>query len=126
MQVYYNNTITKENPINNSSVARKQVNTCHDNFGSLLNEKIEEAGKLKFTKHANMRLCTRAIDLSSEQMKRVESGIDMARAKGIMESLVIVANIALVVNTKSNVVITAMDKEKKESVFTNIDGAVIV
>ena len=80
---------------------------------------------VQFTKHANMRLSDRNINLTGEQMQRVESGIVRAGEKGIHDSLVLVDNIALVVNVRSRTVITALQQEN-ERVFSNIDGAVIV
>ena len=44
--------------------------------------------------------------------------------KGIGESLVLVDDLAFIVNVKNNTVITAMD-DSSEGIFTNIDGAVI-
>lgn len=79
---------------------------------------------LKFSKHANARLATRNINLSAEQMERLETGTTKAREKGIQESLVMVDNLAFIVNIKNNTVITAMD-DSSDSIFTNIDGAVI-
>ena len=72
-----------------------------------------------------MRLNDRKVSLSSEQIKRVESGIEKASQKGINDSLVLVDDIALVVNVKNKVVITAMNGNN-DNIFTNIDGAVIV
>ncbi len=58
---------------------------------------------------------------------RVKEGVDRAAAKGARESLVLMDNVALVVSIKNRTVITAVDKANlKESVFTNIDSAVIV
>ncbi len=79
---------------------------------------------LKFSKHANERLLARNINLSDEQMERLETGTTKARAKGIQESLVMVDDLAFIVNIKNNTVITAMD-DSSDSIFTNIDGAVI-
>ncbi len=78
-----------------------------------------------FSKHASMRLGNRNLSLSNSQMKRVEQGIEKAKAKGINDSLVLVDNIALVVNIKNNIVITAIQNDN-EKVYSNIDGAVIV
>ena len=86
------------------------------------------AANIQFSKHANARLSHRGINLSSEQLARLEKGIDTANKKGIRDGLVLVDNIAMVVNMPSRTVITAMNQhEPKEqrSVFTNIDGAVI-
>lgn len=81
---------------------------------------------VRFSKHASVRLDDRNIELSSEQLSRLNEGAQKANAKGINESLVLVDEIAFIVNIKNNTVITAMDQnEAKENVFTNIDGAVI-
>lgn len=79
---------------------------------------------LKFSKHANERLATRNINLSAEQMERLENGTTKAREKGIQESLVMVDDLAFIVNVKNNIVITAVG-DSADSIFTNIDGAVI-
>ena len=96
-------------------------------FDSILREKAEEkggAGALKFSKHANERLISRNIDLSAEQMERLNDGTTRARAKGINESLVVVDDLAFIVNVKNNTVVTAVG-ESDDKIFTNIDGAVI-
>lgn len=81
---------------------------------------------VRFSKHASVRLDDRNIELSSEQLSRLNEGAQKANAKGINESLVLVDEIAFIVNIKNNTVITAMDQsEAKDNVFTNIDGAVI-
>ncbi|MBO4901643.1 MAG: flagellar protein [Lachnospiraceae bacterium] len=81
---------------------------------------------VRFSKHATVRLDDRKIELSSEQLNRLNEGTQKANAKGINESLVLVDELAFIVNIKNNTVITAMDQnEAKENVFTNIDGAVI-
>ena len=57
-------------------------------------------------------------------MERLENGTSKAREKGIQESLVMVDNLAFIVNVKNNTVITAVN-DATDSIFTNIDGAVI-
>jgi len=79
---------------------------------------------VQFSKHANMRLNDRDIRLDSAQMQRLEQGVAKAQTKGIRDSLVLIDNIALVVNIKNKLVVTALDQQTQ--VFTNIDGAVIV
>ena len=94
-------------------------------FQQILFQKQQESvNELKFSKHASLRLQNRNISISSEQMERLKDGAGKAKAKGIQESLVMVDDLAFIVNTKSNTVITAV-KELESSVFTNIDGAVI-
>lgn len=94
-------------------------------FQDILSSTKEKAVEnLKFSKHANERLATRNINLSDEQMERLENGTTKAREKGIQESLVMVDDLAFIVNVKSNIVITAVG-DSTDSIFTNIDGAVI-
>ncbi len=89
-----------------------------------------EAGRgteeLKFSKHATVRLSDRNIALSEQQLERLSEGTQKASEKGIKESLVIVDQLAFIVNIPNHTVVTAMDQtEARENVFTNIDGAVI-
>ena len=100
-------------------------------FEDILNQKkiqnIPNTEGLKFSKHATSRLEDRNINLTREQFERLENGTKKAEEKGINESLMIMDNMAFIVNVKNNTVVTAMDQESsKENVFTNIDGAVIV
>ena len=85
---------------------------------------VYQEASVKFSKHANERLITRNISLDSTQVERLENGMNKAKEKGLKEPLVMVDNIAFIVNTKSNTVVTAVN-DSKDSVFTNIDGAVI-
>lgn len=82
---------------------------------------------LRFSKHAVNRLADREISLSDNQMSRLSEGARKAGQKGIKESLVMVDQLAFIVNVPSRTVITAMDQtETNENIFTNIDGAVIM
>jgi flagellar operon protein len=96
-------------------------------FSEILKSKqtAEDVGELKFSKHANERLASRNIDLTDDQMARLENGARKAYEKGINESLVMVDNLAFIVNVKNNTVITAVN-DGEDKVFTNIDGAVIM
>lgn len=93
----------------------------------LKNKQAGADSQLKFSKHAASRLTDRQIDLTPEQMERLENGTRKASEKGINESLVLIDQLAFIVSVKNNTVITAMDsKEASDNVFTNIDGAVIM
>lgn len=82
---------------------------------------------LKFSKHADERLQDRNINLTLDQIERLTEGTKRANEKGINESLLLMDNLAFIVSTKNNTVITAMDSTNtNEKIFTNIDGAVIV
>lgn len=113
--------ITRPDTKNTSSA---QLSKNGTSFAQILNEKTAQSTGLKFSKHANMRMQTRNIDLSEEQWGRLESGVAKAGLKGIRESLVMVDDLAFIVNVSSNTVITAVG-EGDDKIFTNIDGAVI-
>ncbi len=84
-------------------------------------------GQIRFTKHADARLTQRDIRLTDEQMTRLEEGTKKASDKGIKESLVLVDDLAFIVNTDKKMVITAIDQNSSEdNIYTNIDGAVII
>ena len=88
---------------------------------------MQQSGEVKFSKHAANRLVDRNIELTEEQVERLNLGAAKASAKGISESLVIVDSLAFIVSVPNQTVITAMDQtEADENVFTNIDGAVII
>lgn len=90
-------------------------------------EQKMQTDSVTFSKHANERLASRNINLDAEQMERLNKGIMQAKEKSINESLVMMDNIAFIVNVKNNTVVTAMDQTTNDSnIFTNIDGAVIV
>ena len=90
-------------------------------------QKTQQEGEVKFSKHAANRLNDRNIELTEEQLERLNDGTKMAGEKGIRESLVLVDELAFIVNTRSNTVITDLTQgETKEYIFTNIDGAVII
>ena len=88
---------------------------------------LERETGLKFSKHASMRLNERDIILTQNQSTRLENGVDAASKKGINDSLVLVDNLAFIVNVPNKTVVTAMDQtETNSNLFTNIDGAVIM
>ena len=89
--------------------------------------KAQESQQIKFSKHASNRLSDRNIELTKGQLERLGDAVKKAGEKGIRESLVLVDELAFIVNTKSNMVITAMEQAQTDSnIFTNIDGAVII
>ena len=123
----------RENLLNKNTLDRIPGKTHNEklfteqSFRDILISKTagEEGAKtLKFSKHANQRLASRNINLSDEQMARLSEGTDRARRKGINESLIMVDELAFIVNVKNNTVVTAVEGGE-EKIFTNIDGAVI-
>jgi len=83
--------------------------------------------KLVFSKHAQNRLEERGIQMTENLLNRLDDGTRLAKEKGIRASLVVVDQLAFIVNVPNHTVVTAMDQtETKSNAFTNIDGAVFV
>lgn len=123
---YLNNNVSGSKNINHASSFEEVLNKQRS-IAEILEEHKISSGRLKFSKHAGNRLAERNINLTDEQMERLENGVSKAGSKGIKESLVILDNYAFIVNTNNNTVITAMDQDyEEENIYTNIDGAVII
>ena len=111
----------------NKTIPRQQIGTGLS-FQEVLNRTTEQnqVTELKFSKHAAGRLIDRNIELSETQMERLQEGARNAGQKGIKDSLVIVDELAFIVNVPNQTVVTALDQtESRGNIFTNIDGAVI-
>lgn len=111
----------------------KNAVAAEGSFAQILNKVREDADNntvstesLRFSKHAANRLNDRSIELTKDQMDRLYQGAKEASQKGIKDSLILIDQLAFIVNVPNNTVVTAMDQtETKNNVFTNIDGAVI-
>ncbi len=108
-----------------SAQVQTPENTGKASFGSILEAKQQEADQVKFSKHAALRMNDRGLQMSDEQLGRLSSGTDMAADKGIRDSLVMIDDLAFIVNVPSRTVITALEAGSDTNVFTNINGAVI-
>jgi flagellar operon protein len=92
----------------------------------LFNAQAAQAN-IKFSGHAQVRLASRKITLSGDDIAKLGNAITKAAAKGARESLVLMDQAALVVSVPNRTVITAVDKSAlKENIFTNIDSAMIL
>ena len=86
-----------------------------------MQKQIYDTKEVKFSKHAQSRLETRNINLTEGQLNKLNESVNKANAKGVKDSLVLVDDIAFVVNVKDKAVVTVMNKdEMKENVFSNI------
>ncbi len=82
---------------------------------------------LKFSAHAQQRLQSRNINLSQDDLAKMNAMADKAAAKGAKQSLFMMRDTAMVVSITNRTVITAVDQQSmKENVFTNIDSAAII
>lgn len=112
----------------NQSKKTANVENSNVSFQKILEQTAEKNNSdLKFSKHAATRLADRKIELTDSQLERLSEGTAKAGEKGIKESLVLMDELAFIVNIPNHTVITAMSQtEADENVYTNIDGAVII
>jgi flagellar operon protein len=81
---------------------------------------------VQFTNHAAKRLERRDLDLDPARLNRLNSAISRAAEKGSRNSVVMLDDLAVVVDIRDRKVITAINASQgKERVFTNIDSVVI-
>jgi len=86
----------------------------------------EELDKIKFSNHALKRLETRNIQLSSEDVSKIQTAVEKAELKGSKDSLVMMNDTVFIVNIPNRTVVTAMPLgSNEENVFTNIDSFVL-
>lgn len=122
---YFNKINKIQNNPNPTVPVQQKPKELQGNFDKILQGKMDQNSGLKFSKHAEMRLQSRNIHLTESQKGKINEAVSKAEEKGVKDSLVIMDNLALVVNVKNKTVITAVSSnELKENVFTNIDGAV--
>ena len=94
-------------------------------FHQFLQTELTKTQELKFSAHADRRLKSRNIELDPQQLKALDKAVNNAAAKGSRDSLVLLDNLALLVNIPNRTVVTAMDRSEMESnIITNIDSAV--
>ena len=96
-------------------------------FKDILQEQLDEISHVNFSKHAMNRVMERNIDLSEENLARLDEGVRLAEEKGLDDTLILIDSAAFIVSVKNNIVITTVAKDEMTgNVFTNIVGTVIV
>ncbi|RKN86517.1 TIGR02530 family flagellar biosynthesis protein [Paenibacillus ginsengarvi] len=101
---------------------RRQEASQGPSFQDVFNDSL-----VRISHHAGVRLQQRGIELKPEQMDKIGTAIEKAAAKGAKESLIVMDNMAMIVNVKSKTIVTALDRTSMtDNVFTQIDSAVII
>lgn len=117
--------------INNNQIVRSKSDRSVQNvgnngnlcFANVLKSKVEG---LRFSAHAQTRIKSRKIEITPLILDKLEKAVSNVAVKGGKDSLVLMENLAFIVNIPNRTVITAMDGENlRENIFTNIDSAVI-
>ncbi|MEW6181660.1 MAG: TIGR02530 family flagellar biosynthesis protein [Bacillota bacterium] len=94
-------------------------------FQAVLRHELTESPGIKLSAHAEKRLRERNINMTVQDLARIKNAVETAAAKGTREVLLIYGDLSLIASTANKTVVTAVAREEG-SVFTNIDGAVIV
>ena len=96
-------------------------------FQTLLEERIREESTVAFYKKSMERVVVRNVDVSPRQLERLNEGVRLAEEKGLRSPLILMDTTAFVVNVPNNKVVTVVnDGSLKGTVFTNIDGTVMI
>lgn len=96
-------------------------------FAGLMQQEIHKETGVHFSKHAEMRIQQRGIEVSADMMNSLNQAVAKAREKGAKDTVVIGAQGAFIVNVPNNIVVTTMtEQEMKNNIFTNIDSAVLM
>ena len=86
-----------------------------------------ETQEVAFSKHAICRAEERGIEITPNLIDQLKGSMIRAQAKGATNILAMDAEKAFIINVPNAKVITAITQEEmKESVWTNIDGAVFL
>ncbi len=95
--------------------------------GASFSAALAQAGNdLRLSRHAQKRVDTRDLDLDHGRMDRLNNAVSQAAAKGSRNSVVMLDNLAVVVDVRQRTVVTAMQQQGgSQRVFTNIDSVVI-
>lgn len=108
-------------PASRKGVAQQQRD------GAIKFDELLQQQMVRFSRHAEIRLKQRGIQLEAEQLAKLNQAIDKAAAKGAKDSLILLNEMALIVNIPKRTVVTAMDESQiTDNVFTQIDSAVIM
>ena len=108
----------------NGGAGQVAEQTSSDSGKSFDRVLLDKADQIKFSRHAAKRLETRNISISDEQKARLENAAEQAMEKGMTESLVMVDDLAFILNVRKRTIVTAVN-DTANAVFTNIDGAII-
>ena len=100
-------------------------------FGAMLQQELARAEqssqRVAFSKHAMSRAEERGIEITPSLMDQIRGSMVRAQAKGATNILAMDSEKAFIINVPHAKVITAITQdEMKDSVFTNIDGAVFL
>ena len=119
-----NGNIVSVKPLDIDS-SRTNVNkdASKTSFSEILNKKLNK--DINISKHANVRLTERNIELSDEDMGKLSDAFDKAENKGATDSVILYKDLDFIASVKNRTIITAMPKGE-ENIFTNVDSVILL
>lgn len=94
-------------------------------FESILESKLQTS-TVEFSAHALDRIRQRNVQLTQDDLLKIDKAVSQAEAKGARDSLILLRDLAFVVNIQNKRVVTALSGDSaRDNVFTNIDSAVL-
>ena len=119
-----------QTPAAGQSGGRQTQAAAGGSFGAVLQQELErtQPRQVAFSKHALSRAEERGIEVTPSLLERLSDSVERAEAKGATNILALDQSLAFIVNVPNGRVITTLSEEemKAKSIFTNIDGAVIL
>lgn len=114
--------------VRQSSPIQRQKAAAEGGFGAMLQQGLaRQTAEVAFSKHAMTRAEERGIEITPILIDQLKGSMIRAQAKGATNILAMDTDKAFIINVPNAKVITAITQdEMKDSVFTNIDGAVFL
>ncbi len=114
-------------PQQNSAVKPKSGEQTSSFAQVLKTQQQNQTAQLNFSKHAQNRIIDRGIELGDAKLERLSQGMRLAEEKGLDDTLILIDKTAFIVSVKNGTVVTTLNGDDLNgSVFTNIEGTVII
>lgn len=107
-------------------VRETKIQKPKGSFKDILTKEIGKNEGLSFSKHASMRLKERNIDISADDMEKLNNALDKAEKKGCRDSVLIYKNNGFITSVKNKKIITVCEMEKGDGIVTNVDSVLFV
>jgi flagellar operon protein len=120
-------SVTEGLPVPPESGRIRSRQGSHGEFAQELQKARDKSQPLRFSLHALERMNQRGIELSPDDLERMQNAVETAAGKGSRSSLVLMNENAFVISVPNRTVITALEGEAlRDQIVTQIDSAVIL
>ncbi|RLB57454.1 MAG: flagellar biosynthesis protein [Deltaproteobacteria bacterium] len=96
-------------------------------FAEALQQACRRQERVRLSAHARQRLQDHRLAVDGAMRRKLDRALDLARAKGIRQTLVVTAEARWILSVPQQTVITVLPQDGGEAgVFSNIDGAILL